>query len=136
MKDIKILVVDDDKVLCRALRDLLVAEGYNVSTANNGADAVALVNTGEFRLVMTDLVLPDTSGIELLKKIKQLDGTMQVIIMTAHSTMQLVLECLENGAGDYLLKPFGDPQEVLDSVGETVRKLKKWESVLRGRKTT
>ena len=100
----------------------------------NGRDGRAAFRTREFRLVLLDIMLPDTTGIELLSEIKAFDGMIQVIMMTGTSRMTNVIQCLESGANEYLLKPFENTDDVRNAVRDSIRKLRKWEAALRGEK--
>jgi len=130
MRDIKILVVDDEVDLSNTIKEILEAEGYTVDTANTPEQAIDKVKTLEYLVVLTDIKMPGMTGVEMLKRIKEFNGIIQVIMMTGHSTMEYVVDCLEHGANDYLLKPFDDDREIVDSVNDTVKKIRKWERAL------
>jgi two-component system, NtrC family, response regulator len=105
----KILIVDDEKNMCRSLEILLSSEkDYKTFTVNNASDALKFLEKEDLDLVVTDLTMPGMSGMELLKTIKQKHSHLQVIIMTAFSTVQSAVEALKIGAYDYLTKPFSD----------------------------
>ncbi len=120
MKDKKyhILVVDDERDICRALEFLLSREGYKVSTAYSGDDALKKFKEYRFDLVLTDLKMEGMSGIELLEKIKEIDPSTIVIIMTAYASVDSAVEAMKKGAADYIVKPF-----VNDDVKMTIRRL-------------
>ena len=102
----KILVVDDE----RGIRDLLVseleAEGYSVSSAANGVDALALLDKDEFNLVISDIKMPEMDGLELLVKIKRRAPDLEVILATGFGTIETAVAAMKMGAYDYLQKPF------------------------------
>ncbi|HHN64548.1 MAG TPA: sigma-54-dependent Fis family transcriptional regulator [Nitrospirae bacterium] len=120
MKDKRyhILVVDDERDICRALEFLLSREGYKVSTAYSGDDALKKFKEYRFDLVLTDLKMEGMSGIELLEKIKEIDPSTIVIIMTAYASVDSAVEAMKKGAADYIVKPF-----VNDDVKMTIRRL-------------
>lgn len=100
-----ILVVDDSKSVCYALREHLDAMGYRVETAFNGEDALNKFPSFEPAIVLSDLVMPSLDGIGLLKKIKISNARTEVIIMTGHGDINNAIEAMKNGAYDFLLKP-------------------------------
>jgi PAS domain S-box-containing protein len=101
----RILVVDDDAGSRAALATVLRAEGYATSTAGDGEAALAEARRELPAAVLTDLQMPRMDGVELCRRVHELDPTVPVIIMTAHVDMQPVIESLRAGAEDYLLKP-------------------------------
>ena len=101
-----ILVVDDEKNYLLVLKELLVEEGYEVLTAQSGADALAILNETELDLVVTDMKMPGMSGVELLEKLKQKDPQLPVVMMTAFGTVEKAVEAMKKGAFDYISKPF------------------------------
>jgi DNA-binding NtrC family response regulator len=107
-----ILVVDDEPSVADALSLILVERGHRVAAAQTGAQAVALLGERPFQLVFTDLRLPDLSGLELLTRIKQDDPDTEVILMTAHGSLDITIEAIKKGAYYYLEKPF-TPDQVL-----------------------
>ena len=105
----KILIVDDEKNMCRSLEILLSSEkDFKTFTINNATDAVKFLDKEEVDLVVTDLTMPGMSGMELIKAVKEKAPHIQVIMMTAFSTVQSAIEALKIGAYDYLTKPFSD----------------------------
>jgi two-component system response regulator PilR (NtrC family) len=104
-----VLVVDDESGLRDMLSILFRREGYRVTLASGfreGADAV--VNAPEpFGLVLTDLMMPDGSGLDLLSKVKERTAATEVIVMTAHSTVETAIDAMKRGAYDFITKPFG-----------------------------
>jgi len=100
-----ILVVDDDVGSRSALEALLRAEGFATLTAGDGEAALAEARRAPPAAVLTDLQMPRMDGVELCQRLHELDPALPVIIMTAHSDMQPVIESLRAGAEDYLLKP-------------------------------
>ncbi len=103
---IKILVVDDERDVRDLLYDVLSAEGFDVSTANDGTDAFELFQKENFPIVITDIRMPKMDGITLLKKIKELSPLTTVIIITAYPSIESVKEAIFAGAYDYIAKPF------------------------------
>lgn len=102
----KVLVVDDTKNIRNMLTTCLEIEGYKVVSASNGREAFDLLHAGEFDLVFLDIKLPEISGTEVLRRIREMGNTVPVIIMTAFATVKNAVECTKPGAVAYLQKPF------------------------------
>ena len=96
------LVVDDDPAILTALAELVEREGFTTTVASTVTDALALIRTKNPDVVLTDLVLPDGNGIDLLK---DLDAATQVVLITGHASVDTAVEALRMGASDYLTKP-------------------------------
>jgi len=103
----KILVADDEKMKRITLAQDLAAQGHEVVTAGDGAEALERLAAGGFDVVVTDLKMPNVDGLELLRRIKQ-DGLAraEVIVMTAYGSIRLAVEAGKLGAFDFLTKPF------------------------------
>ncbi|HSF30592.1 MAG TPA: sigma-54 dependent transcriptional regulator [Candidatus Tectomicrobia bacterium] len=102
---IHILAVDDDVVACDLLREVLEQEGYQVSTATTGQEAIDLSREVPIDLAIIDIRMPDVSGIEVLKALKRVNAQMPVLMTTAYSSMNTAIEAIREGAYDYLSKP-------------------------------
>ena len=100
----KLMIVEDEPAICSSLQFAL-EDDYEVYTANNEADAIDIIANGEIDLVLLDLRLGDSDGIEVLKKIKQLNDRMAVIIMTAYGSIQSSVDAIKAGAFYYITKP-------------------------------
>ena len=101
-----ILVVDDDEDILDLIERHLSNRGYEVLTAYDGEQAISLLDKLTFDLVITDLKMPKFDGMEVLKKAKEKDPNIEVVILTGHGTMDSVVEALrDGGAFDYLQKP-------------------------------
>ncbi|MDH4231245.1 MAG: sigma-54 dependent transcriptional regulator [Nitrospirota bacterium] len=123
--DYRILVVDDERDICRALDFLLSREGYKVSTAYSGQDALKKIEAEEFDLVITDLKMEGINGMEVLERAVALRPAMIVIIMTAFGSVESAVEAMKKGAGDYIVKPF-----INEDVKMTVKRLLEHKKVL------
>jgi DNA-binding NtrC family response regulator len=103
----RILVVDDEPQVAETIRQILVLTGFYVQTAENGKQAIERLRTDqEIDLVITDMKMPEMDGVELLKFIRQVRENLPVIILTGHGTLENALDSVEQGAWDYVLKPF------------------------------
>ena len=107
--NINILVVDDEKTIVDVIEVYLKKEGYTVFTASNGTEALKIFNDKKINLIILDLMLPDISGEEICKKIKnQID--IPIIMLTAKVNEDDVLNGFKQGADDYVIKPFSVKQ--------------------------
>ena len=101
----RILVVDDEANIRSALAKLLSKFGHSVESAGTAEEALRLLQPGRYRVVLTDLRMPGTDGLSLLRQIKAVDGSVEVIVMTAFGTVDTAVEAMREGAYDYIEKP-------------------------------
>lgn len=106
-----ILVVDDELFFRKLYRELLIEEGYQVDVCENGEEAIALLKRKSVDLVLTDMVMPGCSGLEVLQAARSLPNAPDVILVTGHASLESAIDALKNGARDYLVKPF-DSEEL------------------------
>ena len=121
MKAHKLLLVDDDPFILEGIGEDLERNGYHVTRASNGETAVELLESKQFDLVITDLVMDSTDGIQVLKKAKELNADVQVIILTGFGDIESAIEALRSQADDFLLKPC-ESQEMLFRVKNCIEK--------------
>src|SRR5215218_4911485 len=100
-----VLVVDDERTLARAIKTFMAEAGYEAEVAGDGERAIELLQTTRPDVVFSDVRLPGMDGIELLRRIREFDAAIPVIIMTAHGTIEGAVEAVKLGAFDYLKKP-------------------------------
>ena len=100
-----VLIVDDEKNIREGLGKALELEDYNVFLAADGKEALAIINTEEVDLIITDLKMPEMSGEELLKKVASAYPTVPVIILTGHGTIESAVNAMRDGAYDFITKP-------------------------------
>lgn len=101
-----ILIVDDDEVMQETLSDVLRRRGYEIFSVGSGNDALSVMKKSVIDLILLDMRLPDVNGLEVLKKIKELDTEILVIIMTAYSDVETAVTAMKSGAYHYINKPF------------------------------
>lgn len=101
----RILIVDDEKSIRLTLREFLLKEGYSVETAADVLGARELLEKNAFDIVITDIVMPRISGIEMVEELRQRSDTMQLIVMTGEPTVDTAVKAVRCGANDYLIKP-------------------------------
>jgi CheY-like chemotaxis protein len=106
----RILVVDDERIVCRAVQKVLEIEGYDVDLATSGEEAVAKAKTDDFNLAFIDLVLPGIDGVEVCKQLKAINPKIKAVIMSGYLSKlkekQSEFEALEGCTG-VMEKPFG-----------------------------
>lgn len=103
----KILIVEDDKSVRDFLERFLRQKGYSqIRMAETGKEALKIVRKGKIKIVTLDIRLPDVNGIEVLRKMKKMDKDISVIMITAFPDEKLAKEAMEEGACDYIVKPF------------------------------
>ncbi len=122
MENNSILLVDDDVFSLEGTAQDLSSVGYEVTTAGNGEDAVSFLSERAFDLVITDLIMGEVDGIEVLKTAKKLHPLTMVIILTGYGDMSSAIEALRHSADDYLLKPC-EPEETHYRVSRCLKKL-------------
>ena len=102
----QVLVIDDDRGICECVEMLLDRAGHASVITHLGDEGLAQLKTREFDLVITDLRLPDASGLDIVAAVKALHPETQVILMTSFSSVESAIEALRRGANDYVIKPF------------------------------
>lgn len=110
-----VLVVDDAAFMRMMIRDILLREGYVIYEAVNGRDAVEKYKEVHPDLVTMDITMPGMSGLEALQAIRDQDPGARVLIVSAMGQQKMIVEALEHGAMDFLVKPF-QPTKVLETV--------------------
>lgn len=116
-----ILIIDDDKDICLVVSNFLTKNNYSVTAVYCGDDGLRSLRSSNFDLILCDYRLPDVAGIELLQKIKILDPTVAVVIITGYSDVKTAVETFRYGASDYVTKPLY-PDELLVTVKEAITK--------------
>lgn len=113
MKTDNILIVDDERVICEGCRSALSDIGYSVDCSMTGNEGLLKILKGEYDLVLLDMKLPDTDGIEILKTVQKEKPGVYVIIITGYSTVQNAVDAMKSGAFDYIAKPFSTDELLL-----------------------
>ena len=108
MDALPILIVGDEPDMRAALIHALDGAGYSVETASSGFEALDKFKKDEFRLVITDVNMPQMSGFEVLGEIKKISPEVPVVLITADGSVDNAVEAMKRGAEDYILKPFSD----------------------------
>lgn len=105
-KHSNILICDDDEIICYLIKELLVEEGYNADTVYDGNEAVTVIKQKNYDLLILDLNLKTTRGEEVLKFVKEYDKSLEVIILSAETELKLAIQCLKDGAFDFIQKQY------------------------------
>lgn len=119
MAEPRILIVDDDIVVRDSLGKWFESEGFEVSIAPGAAAALEMLSRQRFDLALVDIKMPGVDGIELQAKLREIDPSMPVIIMTGFASVETAVRALKNGAYDYITKPF-DPDELVHLVNKAI----------------
>jgi two-component system chemotaxis response regulator CheY len=115
-----IMICDDAAFMRMMIKDILTKNGYNVAAeAENGAKAVEKYNEVKPDLVMMDITMPEMDGIQALKKIKEMDPGATVIMCSAMGQQAMVIESIQSGAKDFIVKPF-QADRVIEAVKKAV----------------
>src|SRR5690554_2619424 len=117
----KILVVDDDVAFCTLLQTLLTKKGFDVTNSFTGKDASDILDKTVFDVVITDIRLPDSDGLEILKRVKEKSFGTQVILMTGYTDIKTAVNAMKAGAFDYVGKPI-NPDELLRTINASLSK--------------
>ncbi len=122
----KVYIIDDEVATLDALEVMFSRQGLEVETESNPVKAIEAYPEKLYNIVLCDVQMPQMSGIEVTRKIKEINPLCNVIIMTAYSNMSRVVACIEAGACDYITKPFTDTELVIDIVQTAVARAQRW----------
>ncbi|QAT48698.1 sigma-54-dependent Fis family transcriptional regulator [Caproiciproducens sp. NJN-50] len=115
-----ILVADDEPIICQMVQEELKSAGYDVLTAQNGQEAVDLINGNPVDLAILDVYMPVHSGFQCLQELRRKNPVMPIIMITAYATVENAVEAMKYGANDYIGKPF-DCAELAEKVQRILR---------------
>ena len=96
----KVLVVDDEEIMREFLADVLKDEGYDVTTASSGIMALELIEKETVEVMITDLMMPGMSGLEMLAQAKEMDPSLDIIVMTGYASVESAVESMKAGASE------------------------------------
>ena len=113
----KILIVEDEDTLCESLQRVLIRDGYAVDIADSAEAAFRLLEHKTYDLIITDIILPGISGIELLTKYRKTNPSQKVMVITAYASLTTAMEAIKAGACDFIIKPL-----MHDEMKKAVRK--------------
>lgn len=130
-KNINVLIIDDEENILSSLKRLLEDKGYTVITNSDPVAAIEYMRNNIVHIALIDITMPNLDGLSALSMIKDVNGITQIIMMSAYATADRVIAALENGANDFLLKPFNNLDHVVSIVEESEKKLVRWQGVLK-----
>ncbi len=120
---VRVLIIEDEKLIRWSLRQKFEAHGYQVTEVETGNNALEALNAGVYDLIMLDYKLPDITGLDVLRKVRETDRDVVVIMMTAYSSIESAVDAIKLGAYDYITKPFNmdDVLRTADKALETTK---------------
>ena len=118
---VRILIVDDDKAICDYMQTLLEKDGFIVKTLSDPTLVEDEVRTGDYHVMILDLMMPKLDGIEVLKRVRAVDSDIAVVIFTAHPNLDSAVASMKLDAVDYLKKPF-NVDEFRDVLARVMKK--------------
>lgn len=116
----KILIIEDEAIIATFMSRVLKSRGYFVTITRKGKDALEKIQTSDYNLVLLDIGLPDMTGTELLKKIRETNDNLIVIMITGHPNLDSSIDSINHGADGYIVKPIRD-KNLVDIVEEKLK---------------
>jgi DNA-binding NtrC family response regulator len=110
----RILVVDDEADIRESLETLLELEGYQLDLAPNATEGLKKIETGSYDLVLLDLMMPDRSGMEVLREVREKEIDIPIFMITAYGSVEVAVNALKNGANDYFSKPWDNEKLLIE----------------------
>src|SRR5690606_26713857 len=107
-----VLLAEDDELILKTIEHKLKKEGFEVILTRNGQEAIELIRSQKIDLIISDIMMPFASGIEILAEVKQLEQPIPIIMLSSMGQEEIVIEAFEMGASDYMIKPFS-PNELI-----------------------
>ena len=120
---VRVLIIEDEKLIRWSLRQKFETRGYKVTEVDTGSDASKALDAGVYDLIMLDYKLPDTTGLDILRTLRETDSDVVVIMMTAFSSIESAVDAIKLGAYDYITKPF-DMDDVLRTADKALETTK------------
>lgn len=124
LKKLSLLIVEDEKNLAKLLKDALLEFFQKTNVAYDGEEGLMFYEALEPDIVITDIMIPKLSGLEMAKKIKEINPNQHIIILSAYSDTQKLLNAIDVGVVKYFIKPF-DPDELLEYISSISQKILK-----------
>lgn len=132
MDSFEILVVDDQPMITQMISEFLRGHDYAVDIANDSTEALRMCNRKLYKVIFSDVRMPGMSGLELLKAIKKRQPTAIIFMMTGYHDSEVVVDCLEHGAADFLTKPIRSLKILVEIVEEARRRVERWRNAFDG----
>lgn len=125
----RILVVDDEQEIREMLARHFKFEGYEVVTAVNGKDALKKLADERFDVMISDIMMPEMNGVDLLKTVRREYPMVRVIMITGYVTLENALMCMKHQADTCIFKPLQDLKELEEAVKKSVAHLQRWQQI-------
>jgi len=122
IKDMKILIIDDERSIRNSLKEILADEGYDVDVAENGAQGCAMVDKEKYSVIFCDIKMPEMDGMEVLDRLAQMGVDSAVIMISGHGDIDTAVECIKRGAFDFIQKPL-DLNRILITIKNATEKV-------------
>ncbi|MFD1167205.1 response regulator transcription factor [Sphingobacterium daejeonense] len=116
-----VLIAEDDELILKTIELKLKKEGFEVRLTRNGQEAMELLKSENFDLLISDIMMPFASGIEILAELKNLQKKMPVLMLSSMGQEEIILEAFDLGAADFMVKPFS-PNELINRINRLLRK--------------
>jgi diguanylate cyclase (GGDEF)-like protein len=123
-----IIIIDDEERLGESLKTLLISDGYSVTFVTRGEDGIDMIKNGRYNILITDILMPGMDGFEVIKRVKEINPSILIIVITGYASMDSAVRALKEGAYDYIIKPF-DYDLILNSVKRAVERIKLEEKI-------
>jgi len=123
MKQVRALVIDDEHIVLNSVKKILGAENIEVDTADNGKTGLGMALAAAYDIVLTDIRMPNISGLIVLRDVKRQKPSLPVIIITGYASVQSAVEAMKLGAADYITKPF-TPDQLSEAVATAIAQAK------------
>jgi len=132
MEKLKIIIVDDEELILKSMKEYFDNKNkYEIIVFKNPMDALEYIKKDKVHIALLDIQMPEINGIEMLREIKITDPLVQVIMMTAYSSIDRTIMAFELGANDYLIKPFKSMKHVEEIIDLTVGKFQRWKEIFK-----
>lgn len=126
----KALIVDDEKDLLSSLKTHFELEGIAVDTLDSPLEALERLKVEPYNVILTDIKMPGMDGVEFMRAAKRLNPLCNIMIITAYSNMNYVVECFSAGACDYFTKPFHDMEVLVGEVKRAIERVTRWRKAM------
>lgn len=130
----KVIIVDDEAPICTLLARTLSLAGYQTFTSTSPKEALKIIEENHIKIVVSDLIMPEMNGVELLRQVKKIDGLTQFIMISGYADITLIVDSFRLGANNILFKPFESNDLITEEVHHAREKLEKIKQILHDRK--
>ena len=128
--EIRVLVVDDDPIMLETVKRLVHQIGFPADAAASGFEAIEMFRQNNYLIVVSDIVMPEMDGVELLERVKELSPTTRVIMMTGYMKMENILKCLRRGADSCVIKESKNFDKMEKALRRAAEMIQEWRDLL------